>query len=257
MRNLIIRTASTGEIMATIQFAENTPEQIEMLCTEVSKAFPEITSLNYVINTKKNDKFHDLDVVNYSGSPFITEELEGIKFRIGPKSFFQTNTDQALKLYQETRKLALLTGNEMVYDLYTGAGSIANFIARNAKKVIGLDSIPEAIEDAKTNSAINNISNTEFFAGDARELLNDEFFSEHGYPDVIITDPPRTGMHEDVVKSIIAVSPQRIVYISCNPATQARDLELIATKYEVKAVQPVDMFPHTHHVENIVSMEKK
>ena len=257
MRNLIVRTASTGEIMVTIQFAENNPEQIELLCREATKMFSEITSLNYVINTKKNDKFHDLDVINYSGSPFIMEELEGIKFRIGPKSFFQTNTDQALRLYQEARKLASLTGNEIVYDLYSGAGSIANFIAGSAKKVIGIESVPEAIEDAKINSEINGISNTEFYAGDTRELLNEEFFENHGHPDVIITDPPRAGMHEDVVRAIIAASPERIVYISCNPATQARDLEWMADDYKVDAVQPIDMFPHTHHVENIVLLLKK
>jgi len=257
MRNLIVRTASTGEIMTTIQFAENDPERIELLCAETAKVFPEITSLNYVVNTKKNDKFHDLDVVNYSGTPYIMEEMEDVKFRIGPKSFFQTNTDQALRLYQEARKLAALSGNEIVYDLYTGTGSIANFIAGSAKIVIGIESIPEAIEDAKVNSEINGISNTNFIAGDARELLNQEFFETHGSPEVIITDPPRAGMHEDVVRAIIAASPKRIVYISCNPATQARDLEWMADDYKVETVQPIDMFPHTHHVENIVLIVKK
>ena len=256
MRNLIIRTASTGEIMVTIQFAEDKPDQIELLCSALIEMFPEVTSLNYVINPKKNDKFHDLEVINFAGSEFITEDLEGIKFRIGPKTFFQTNTEQALRLYQEARNFAALSGDHIVYDLYTGAGSIANFIAGDVEKVIGIESVPEAIEDAKVNSEINSITNTQFYAGDTRELLNESFFSDHGRPDVIITDPPRAGMHEDVVNAIMEASPQRIVYISCNPATQARDLEWMSEKYDIKAVQPIDMFPHTSHVENIVLLEK-
>jgi 23S rRNA (uracil1939-C5)-methyltransferase len=221
------------------------------------REFPEITSLFFVVNTKKNDTFFDQELVNYYGKPFITEKMENLEFRIGPKTFFQTNSNQALKLYSKAREFANLTGNEIVYDLYTGAGTIANFVAAKAKKVIGIECIPEAIEDAKVNSAINNIQNTSFVAGDTLEMLNDAFVDKHGKPDVVITDPPRSGMHPGVSHRIVELEPDRIVYVSCNPATQARDVAVLGEKYEIAEVQPVDMFPHTQHVENIVSLKRK
>jgi 23S rRNA (uracil1939-C5)-methyltransferase len=219
--------------------------------------FPQITSLNYIINTKGNDTFFDLEVVNYKGLPYIVEEMEGLKYRVGPKSFYQTNSKQAYELYKITRDYAGLTGSEFVYDLYTGTGTIANFVARQAKKVIGLEYVEMAVEDAKVNSQINGIDNTEFYAGDMRKLLDDSFIDAKGRPDVVITDPPRAGMDEPVVQTLLNAEPHTIVYVSCNPATQARDLALLDLKYRVEAVQPVDMFPQTHHVENVVKLVKR
>lgn len=257
LRTLIIRTSSTGEIMVIIAFGHESEEERLNLLEAVKKQFPQITSFMYVINEKLNDSLTDQDIICYHGRDHIFEEMEGLKFKIGPKSFYQTNSGQAYRLYSETRKLAGLTGNETVYDLYTGTGTIANFIARQAKKVIGIEYVPEAIEDAKMNSAINGISNTLFYAGDMKDVLNASFIEKHGHPDVIITDPPRAGMHPDVVQTILNASPERIVYVSCNSATQARDLQLMDAAYEVMAVQPVDMFPHTHHVENIVLLKQR
>lgn len=257
LRTLIIRTASTGETMVIIAFGHENPVARETLLSELKKQFPEITSLMYVINEKLNDNLTDQEILCYSGQDHIFEEMEGLKFKIGPKSFYQTNSEQAYNLYRETRKLAGLTGKETVYDLYTGTGTIANFIARQAKKVIGIEYVPEAIEDAKVNSALNGITNTLFYAGDMKDVLNTAFIEQHGHPDVIITDPPRAGMHPDVVQTILNAAPDRIVYVSCNSATQARDLHLMDAFYEVTAVQPVDMFPHTHHVENIVLLNKR
>ncbi|MBW7467470.1 23S rRNA (uracil(1939)-C(5))-methyltransferase RlmD [Pontibacter aydingkolensis] len=257
MRNLIIRTANTGELMVIVQVYEDRPEEMAALMEHLATTFPEITSLQYVVNSKGNETYHDLEVVCYKGLPYIHEEMEGIKFRVGPKSFYQTNADQAYELYRLTRDLAALTGNELVYDLYTGAGTIANFVAKQAREVIGIEYVPSAIEDAKINSQINNITNTTFYAGDMKDILSDELIERHGRPDVVITDPPRAGMHQDVVEKLLQVHPNRIVYVSCNPATQARDLELLSEKYDVSRVQPVDMFPQTHHVENIVLLTAK
>lgn len=223
----------------------------------IADKFPQITSLLYVDNQKGNDTFGDLDLTVYKGNDHIFELMEDLKFKVGPKSFYQTNTEQAYHLYSVAREFAQLTGNELVYDLYTGTGTIANFVARKARKVIGIEYVPEAIEDAKVNSQINNIDNTLFYAGDMKDILTDDFIAEHGRPDVIITDPPRAGMHTDVVKTILRAQPKRIVYVSCNPATQARDLADLDILYKVSAVQPVDMFPHTPHVENVVLLEKK
>lgn len=257
MRNIIIRTSSTGEIMLIVVFYKEDNERCHALLAHIAKTFPEITSLLYIINTKCNDTITDQKVIVYQGKDHIIEEMEGLQFKVGPKSFYQTNSEQAYNLYKITREFAGLTGNEMVYDLYTGTGTIANFISRSAKKVIGIEYVPEAIEDAKVNSALNKIDNTLFFAGDMKDILTQDFINQHGRPDVIITDPPRAGMHDDVINSILFAEPQRIVYVSCNPATQARDLSLLCVKYNVKKVQPVDMFPHTHHVENVVLLEKK
>lgn len=257
LRTLIIRTASTGEIMVILAFGQEEPTVRESLLETLKNNFPQITSLLYVINEKLNDNLTDQQILCYSGRDHIFEEMEGLKFKIGPKSFYQTNSEQAHQLYSRTRELAGLKGEETVYDLYTGTGTIANFIARQARKVIGIEYVPEAIEDAKVNSALNNIHNTTFYAGDMKEVLNADFISQHGHPDVIITDPPRAGMHPDVVQTILNAAPDRIVYVSCNSATQARDLQLMGEAYEVKTVQPVDMFPHTHHVENIVLLHKK
>ncbi|WP_299758051.1 23S rRNA (uracil(1939)-C(5))-methyltransferase RlmD [uncultured Pontibacter sp.] len=257
MRNLIIRTATTGELMVIVQVYEDRPEEMQALMEHLGATFPEITSLHYVINSKGNETFHDLEVVCYKGLPYIHEEMEGIKFRVGPKSFYQTNANQAYELYKKTRELANLTGNELVYDLYTGAGTIANFVAKQAREVIGIEYVPSAIEDAKINSQINDITNTTFYAGDMKDILSDELIARHGRPDVVITDPPRAGMHEDVVQKLLQVHPSRIVYVSCNPATQARDVEWLSEKYDVTRVQPVDMFPQTHHVENIVLLTAK
>ncbi|TPE44521.1 23S rRNA (uracil(1939)-C(5))-methyltransferase RlmD [Pontibacter mangrovi] len=257
MRNLIIRTANTGETMVIVQVYEDRPEAMQALMEHLAATFPEITSLQYVVNSKGNETFHDLEVVCYKGLPYIHEEMEGIRFRVGPKSFYQTNADQAYELYKKTRELANLTGNELVYDLYTGAGTIANFVAKQALEVIGIEYVPSAIEDAKINSQINDITNTTFYAGDMKDILSDELIERHGRPDVVITDPPRAGMHEDVVQKLLQVHPNRIVYVSCNPATQARDVEWLSEKYEVTRVQPVDMFPQTHHVENIVLLTAK
>lgn len=254
LRTLMIRIASTGQVMAVMVFGENDAERINMLMSAIKEAFPEVTSLMYVVNTKVNDTIGDQDVILYSGMPYIEEEMEGLKFRVGPKSFYQTNSLQAYKLYKVARDFAQLTGKELVYDLYTGTGTIANFVSRNAAKVIGIEYVPEAIEDAKINSEVNGIDNTLFFAGDMKDVLTDSFIEQHGHPDVMIVDPPRAGMHEDVVKVILNARPHRIVYVSCNPATQARDLALLDSEYQIEAIQPVDMFPHTAHVENVVKL---
>jgi len=260
LRSMMIRNSNTGELMVLIQFrieSKNEREQAMYLMEHIAASFPEITSLLYVDNHKCNDTIGDQDVIVYKGNDHIYEEMEGLKFKVGPKSFYQTNTDQAYTLYKVARNFAGLTGDELVYDLYTGTGTIANFVSRQAKKVIGIEYVPEAIEDAKVNSEINKIDNTLFFAGDMKDILNREFIEEYGAPDVIITDPPRAGMHPDVINTILFASPKRIVYVSCNPATQARDLQLLDECYKVVAVQPVDMFPHTHHVENVVLLEKR
>lgn len=260
LRDIVIRNSNTGEWMVLIQFHfehDGDEEQAKALLQNLTEQFPEISTLLYVDNQKCNDTFGDLPVVTYKGSGFIYEEMENLRFKVGPKSFYQTNTEQAFHLYSVAREFAGLTGKELVYDLYTGTGTIANFVARSARQVIGIEYVPEAIEDAKVNSEINHIDNTKFYAGDMKDILNDSFIAEHGRPDVIITDPPRAGMHPDVVDTILRAQPRRIVYVSCNPATQARDLSLLDTDYEVKAVQPVDMFPHTPHVENVVLLEKR
>jgi 23S rRNA (uracil1939-C5)-methyltransferase len=257
LRNLIIRTSSTGELMVIVQFYRNDEKEINGLMEHLANKFPQITSLLYIVNSKQNDTWYDQDVITYKGRDHIFEEMEGLRFRIGPKSFYQTNAAQAYELYKIARDYAGLTGSEVVYDLYTGTGTIANFVAQEAKKVIGLEYVEMAIDDAKINSLINGIENTEFYAGDIKDLLNKEFISKHGKPDIVITDPPRAGMHPDVVEVLMEAAPQKIVYISCNPATQARDLALMDQHYKVSAVQPVDMFPHTYHVENVVLLERK
>ncbi|MFN4144583.1 MAG: 23S rRNA (uracil(1939)-C(5))-methyltransferase RlmD [Runella sp.] len=257
LRNLIIRTANTGQVMVIVQFAEANQAAIDLTMQFLSETFPEITSLQYIINTKGNDSYSDQEVVLFSGKPYLEERMEDLTFRVGPKSFYQTNSEQAYELYKIARDFAQLSGKELVYDLYTGTGTIANFVARQAQKVIGIEYIAEAIEDAKVNSQINNIVNTNFFAGDMRHLLTDEFVAIYGTPEVVITDPPRAGMDEPVVRTLLRVAPQRIVYVSCNTATQARDIAWLDEKYSVHKVQPVDMFPHTHHVENVVLLEKK
>lgn len=256
LRNIIIRTTSTGQLMIIVCFGEQDDEGIEKVLSFLNEQFPQVTALMYVVNLKFNDTISDQLIETYHKKDHIIEEMEELKFRISPKSFYQTNSEQAYALYKVTRDFAGLTGNEIVYDLYTGTGTIANFIAKQAKKVIGVEYIPDAIEDAKINSQLNNISNTTFFAGDLKDVLNDEFVKQNGQPDVIITDPPRNGMHEDVVKKILEINPKRIVYVSCNPATQARDLVLLCTNYKVTKIQPVDMFPQTHHVENVVLLER-
>ena len=260
LRNLMIRTSSTGELMVLLQCnvtCAEEEEQMKGLLQYVADGFPEITSLLYVINNKCNDTIGDLDVHVFRGNDHIFEEMEGLRFKVGPKSFYQTNSEQAYNLYKIARSYAGLTGNELVYDLYTGTGTIANFVSRQARKVVGIEYVPEAIEDAKVNSAINGIENTLFYAGDMKDILTRDFIEEHGRPDVIITDPPRAGMHNDVIDAILFAAPKRIVYVSCNPATQARDLQLLDKDYQVAAVQPVDMFPHTHHVENVVLLERR
>lgn len=257
LRTLMIRIASTGQIMAVMVFGKDEPDTITALLDAVKKEFPEITSLQYVVNTKLNDTIADQDVVLYSGTPYIEEEMEGLRFRVGPKSFYQTNSRQAYQLYKVAREFAALTGNELVYDLYTGTGTIANFVASRARKVIGIEYVEDAIKDARINSEANGIRNTEFFAGDMKDVLTDAFVETHGRPEVMIVDPPRAGMHGDVVNVILNAAPERIVYVSCNPATQARDLALLDGEYKVEAVQPVDMFPHTHHVENVVKLVRR
>ncbi len=257
LRTLIIRTSSTGEVMVIVAFYHEDEEKREGLLNHLKAQFPQLTSLMYVINEKGNDTISDQEIVCFSGRDYIEEEMEGLKFRIGPKSFYQTNSEQAYELYKITRDFAGLTGNEVVYDLYTGTGTIANFVASKAQKVVGIEYVPEAIEDAKVNSANNNIGNTHFFAGDMKDILNDDFIRENGQPDVIIVDPPRAGMHEDVVKTLLKAAATKIVYVSCNSATQARDLNILDEKYKVTKIQPVDMFPHTHHVENVVLLQKK
>lgn len=280
LRNMMIRLSNTGELMVLMQFCFATSsqpprgealshspsgeterglylrEQAMELLAWMRETFPEVSSLLWVNNEKFNDTIGDLDVQLFSGTDHIFLEMEGLKFKVGPKSFYQTNTEQAYILYNVAREFACLTGNELVYDLYTGTGTIANFVASQARKVIGIEYVPEAIDDAKVNSEINGIENTEFFAGDMKDILNKDFIEKHGKPDIIITDPPRAGMHPDVIDAILFADPQRIVYVSCNPATQARDLQLLSVAYEVKRIQPVDMFPHTQHVENVVLLEK-
>ena len=257
LRTLMVRIASTGDIMAVMVFGADEPEKISALMDAVREHFPEITSLLYVVNTKANDTIGDLDILTWAGKPYIEEEMEGLHFRVGPKSFYQTNSRQAYELYKVARNFAGLTGSELVYDLYTGTGTIANFVARNARHVIGIEYVADAIEDAKLNSKVNGLDNTEFYAGDMKDVLTDGFIATHGRPDVMIIDPPRAGMHDDVIKVILNAAPERIVYVSCNPATQARDLAALDSLYKVTAVQPVDMFPHTHHVENVVRLEKR
>lgn len=257
LRTLMIRTTSTGELMVVVVFFHEDEVARIALLQHLADRFPQITALLYAINSKCNDTITDQEIHCFKGEEAIYEEMEGLRFKIGPKSFYQTNSEQAYELYKVARNFAELTGNELVYDLYTGTGTIANFVSRKARQVIGIEYVPEAIEDAKVNSAINGIDNTLFFAGDMKDILTDRFIEEYGRPDVIITDPPRAGMHEDVVNVILNAEPRRIVYVSCNPATQARDLQLLDVKYKVTAVQPVDMFPHTHHVENVVRLELK
>jgi len=257
LRTLMIRTTTTGEVMVVVVFFYDDERIRTELLNYLKNLFPQVTSWMYVINPKSNDTFGDLDVKLFAGRDHIFEQMEDLKFKIGPKSFFQTNSAQALHLYEITREFAGLTGKEVVYDLYTGTGTIANFVAHNALKVVGIEYVPEAIEDAVLNSEINGISNTVFMAGDMKDLLTIELFEEHGRPDVIITDPPRAGMHADVVQTILNVAPDKIVYVSCNSATQARDLSLLDIRYRVTRVQPVDMFPHTHHVENVVLLERR
>ena len=260
LRDLMMRNSNTGEFMLLVQFHydEKGDEQKAMqLLQHIADTFPQITSLIYVDNQKGNDTFGDLELTTFKGTDFIYETMEDLKFKVGPKSFYQTNTDQAYHLYCVARSFAQLTGGELVYDLYTGTGTIANFVAHQAKQVIGIEYVPEAIEDAKENSHVNGINNTLFYAGDMKDILTDDFIQGHGQPDVIITDPPRAGMHADVVKVILNAAPKRIVYVSCNPATQARDLQLMDADYKVAAVQPVDMFPHTPHVENVVLLERR
>lgn len=257
LRTMVFRTSSIGEVMLILVFYHENREMREDLLNHLRNKFPQITSLLYVINGKCNDTITDQEVHLFWGKDHIFEEMEGLRFKIGPKSFYQTNSKQAYELYKIARDYAQLTGNELVYDLYTGTGTIACFVAGKAKKVIGIEYVPEAIEDAKINAKNNQIENTLFYAGDMKNILTQEFVQEHGRPDVIITDPPRDGMHPDVIETILSAEPKRIVYVSCNPATQARDLNLLDVKYKVTAVQPVDMFPHTHHVENVVALELK
>lgn len=263
LRTVTIRTATTGEIMVIVQVADDKPEWLELLMHALQRRFPEITSLMYVVNTKRNDTFNDLTVQVWAGRPFITEVMRKpdgtgtLYFRVGPKSFYQTNPEQAEVLYRMAWELAGLGGEELVYDLYTGTGTIACYVASGARKVVGLEYVPEAVEDAQVNARQNGIENVTFFAGDIKELLRDEFISRQGRPDVVITDPPRAGMHEEVCRMLLQVKPQRIVYVSCNPATQARDIKILSESYEVTAVQPVDMFPHTMHVENVVCLDKR
>ena len=254
LRNLIVRTSSTEEIMVIVQFGEEDKVAVQKVMQFLKDCFPSIDSLLYIINLKKNETFHDQEVITFYGKDFIEEQMEGLRFRIGPKSFYQTNSDQAYELYKVARSFAELDGREVVYDLYTGTGTIANFVAKMAKQVIGIEYVEAAIEDAKINSQLNGLKNTLFYAGDMKDVLNEEFLETHPKPDVVITDPPRAGMHEDVVKMLLKLQPQKIVYVSCNPATQARDIALMAEKYSVEKIQPVDMFPQTYHVENVVQL---
>ena len=257
LRTLMIRTSSTGEIMVLIQFYSENKAKRELLLNALSTEFPEITSLQYVINNKGNDTIYDQEVICFKGRDHIFEEMEGLKFKINAKSFYQTNSEQAYNLYKITREYANLKGDELVYDLYTGTGTIAQFVAKNAKKVIGVEAVPEAIKDARENAERNNIENTEFYVGDMRKVFTENFIAKHGKPDVIITDPPRDGMHKDVVAQILGIMPKKIVYVSCNSATQARDLSLMDEHYKVTKTRAVDMFPQTHHVENVVLLEKR
>lgn len=260
LRNIMIRTSTTGEVMLLVQArvtADEEMEQLKKVLGFIADSFPEVTSLLYVINNKCNDTFGDLEVHTFKGTDVIFEEMEGLRFKVGPKSFYQTNSEQAYNLYKVARDFAALTGEEVVYDLYTGTGTIANFVAAKAKKVVGIEYVEDAIIDARVNAELNGFNNLTFFAGDMKDILTRDFISEHGRPDVIITDPPRAGMHNDVIDTILFAAPRRIVYVSCNPATQARDLSLLDRDYRVTAVQPVDMFPHTHHVENVVLLERR
>jgi len=257
LRTIQVRLCTTAELMVNIVVAENDEEKIKRLMDHVAKNFPSITTLLYTINTKWNDSMYDLEPVVYFGKGYVIEKLEEFQFKIGPKSFFQTNSKQAGKLYKVARDFAELTGNEIVYDLYCGTGSIGIFVSKKAKKIIGVEMIEAAVKDAKQNAALNNINNAEFITGDVIKICNDDFFAEHGRPDVIITDPPRAGMHEKLVKKILDIASPVVVYVSCNPATQARDLNLLDEKYEVTKIQPVDMFPHTHHIENVVQLKLK
>ncbi|MDR2936364.1 MAG: 23S rRNA (uracil(1939)-C(5))-methyltransferase RlmD [Rikenellaceae bacterium] len=257
MRNIIIRTASTGEVMVVVIFAREDEEKRVALLDHLVEKFPEITSLIYVINGKFNDTIGDQETICYAGRDHIFEEMEGLRFKIGPKSFYQTNSEQAYELYKTARDFAGLTGSEVVYDLYTGTGTIAHFVARDCQKVVGIEYVPEAIEDARVNSELNGIANAVFYAGDMKDVLNERFIGDNGRPDVVILDPPRAGIHNDVAQAVLAAAPERIVYVSCNPATQARDIALFDTTYRVTRVQPVDMFPHTHHVENVVLLVKR
>jgi 23S rRNA (uracil1939-C5)-methyltransferase len=256
LRNLVIRNSLEGKVMVILVLFHEDAEEREGLLDFLSSQFPQITSLWYVINSKKNDSLNDQNPVLYKGDDHLPEEMDGLKFRVGPKSFYQTNTRQALELYRVARDFAGLSGHEVVYDLYTGTGTIANFIARSANKVLGIESVDEAIQDARINSEINDIGNTRFFTGDMKDMLSEQFLKDNGKPDVIITDPPRAGMHEDVIKVIKSAGPDKIVYVSCNPSTQARDILLLSDNFKVERVQPVDMFPHTHHVENVVLLRR-
>lgn len=257
LRTMMVRITSIGQTMLLVSFGENDNESINDVMQAIKNKFPDLTSLLYVVNTKANDTFADLDIETYSGMSYIEEDMDGLRFRIGPKSFYQTNSRQAHELYKTVRELADLKGNELVYDLYTGTGTIANFVSKHCSKVIGIEYVPEAIADAKVNSEVNGINNTLFYAGDMKDVLTEDFVANHGRPDVMIIDPPRAGMHADVINVILSTKPERIVYVSCNPASQARDLALLDCEYEVNAVQPVDMFPHTHHVENVVRLSKR
>ena len=257
LRNLIIRTSSTGEVMVVVVFAYVEQEQIDGMMTYLKQEFPQITSLLYIINQKKNDTIFDQEVITFAGRDYIFEEMNGLKFKIGAKSFYQTNSAQAYELYKITQEFAGFTGNELVYDLYTGAGTIANFVAGGVKQVVGIEYVPTAIEDAKFNSQLNGIDNTIFYAGDMKDILTASFIESHGKPDVVITDPPRAGMHADVVARLLEMEAEKIVYVSCNAATQARDIALLNEKYEVVRIKPVDMFPHTQHVENVVLLKLK
>jgi len=256
-RNLVIRTSNTNEVMVILIVTENNEKIIHQTLKKLQEEIPELSSLHYIINAKKNDSYQDLEVNHFAGTEFLTEEVEDLKFRVGAKSFYQTNPEQAYQLYKTVREFADLQGDELVYDLYTGTGTIANFIANKAKKVMGLEYVESAIEDAKINATINQIDNTEFFAGDMKYLLKEGFVNEKGKPDVIITDPPRAGMHQDVIEMLLKIAPEKIIYVSCNPATQARDIALLDTQYKITAGQPVDMFPHTQHVENVLKLERR
>lgn len=257
LRNIIIRTSSTGEIMLIVVFYEDDQKRIDAMMQYIADRFPEITSLLYIVNQKANDTITDQVVQVFRGRDFIYESMEDLRFKVGPKSFYQTNSEQAYELYKVVREFAGLSGNELVYDLYTGTGTIANFVARRCRRIIGIEYVPEAIEDAKVNARLNGLDNTVFYAGDMKDILTPAFIEEQGRPDVVITDPPRAGMHDDVVRTILMAAPERIVYVSCNSATQARDLGLLDEQYRVVRVQPVDMFPHTQHVENVVLLEKR
>ncbi|MGB4205665.1 MAG: 23S rRNA (uracil(1939)-C(5))-methyltransferase RlmD [Bacteroidales bacterium] len=257
LRNLVIRNSGNGEVMVILVVSQNDQKKINALLDHLAESFSQITSLIYIVNTKLNDSLDDQKVILYSGNPYITEVMDDLKFRIRPLSFFQTNTKQALQLYRITSEMAALTGNELVYDLYSGTGTIAAFIARQAKEVIGIEYSESAVADARENAILNNLKNVKFISGDMAKVLNSDFVSLHGSPEVVITDPPRAGMHENVVKALLEISPERIVYVSCNPATQARDIALMNHEYKVLRVQPVDMFPHTYHIENIVLLKKR